>query len=330
MMIKFSVIAGCVLATALAAGAVWLMLAPGSQILSALAGIERHRAGLAPKMARIPGFGIAYLEGGAGETLLLVHGSSGDKDNWNRVARHLTPHLRVIALDLPGFGDSGKPDDADYGLRAQVGYIRAFAAQLGLTRFHLGGHSMGGRIAAMYAARHPEQVQSLWLLAPGGALSAAPSDLALMLARGEANPLFARSEADFARYLDILMAQPPALPGPARRAFAERAAARAELHERIFDGMQAENLPLENVIGARLATPARLVWGDRDRVWHISGAAILQQRMPQASLLALPGIGHVALMEAPEQVAKDYLAFLQGLRRTEAGQSSAVSSPSLT
>lgn len=329
-MIKFALIAGCVLAAALAAGAVWLMLAPGSQILAAVAGIERGRAGLAAKTARVRGRDIAYLEGGAGETLLLVHGSSGDKDNWNRMARHLTPHLRVLAVDLPGFGDSDRPENARYGLQDQVEHLRTFAAQRGLTRFHLGGHSMGGRIAAMYAARHPEQVQSLWLLAPGGVLSAAPSDLAQRLARGEANPLFARSEADFDRYLGILMARPPALPGPLKRAYAERAAARADLHEQIFDAMQAEDLPLENAIGAQLATPTRLVWGDRDRVWHITGAAILQRQMPLASLLALPGIGHVALMEAPEQVAKDYLAFLQGLRRTEAGPSSAVSSPSLT
>lgn len=320
-MIKFALIAGCILATAFAAGAAWVALAPGSQILAAVARLERHRAGLALKTTRVAGFGIAYLEGGAGDTLLLVHGSSGDKDNWNRMARHLTPHLRVIAVDLPGFGDSDKPDDAEYSLPAQIGYVRAFAAQLGLARFHLGGHSMGGRIAAMYAARYPEQVKSLWLLAPGGVLSAEASELAQTLARGEGNPLFARSEADFDRYLDVLMAKPPALPGPLKRAYAARAAARADLHERIFDIMQAEDLPLEDAIGAQLATPARLVWGDRDRVWHISGAAILQRGMPQASLLALPGLGHVALMEAPEQVAKDYLVFLQALRRTEGGPS---------
>ena len=314
-MIKLALIAGCGLILALGAGTLWAVLAPGARLLGLVAAVERGRAGLTPKTAHIPEFGIAYLEGGAGETLLLVHGSSGDKDNWNRVARHLTPHLRVVAVDLPGFGDSDKPDHADYGLQAQVGHIRAFAAQLDLTRFHLGGHSMGGRIAAMYAARYPEQVQSLWLLAPGGVLSSAASDLALGLARGEANPLFARSDADFDRYLAILVAQPPALPAPLKRAYAERAARRADLHERIFDVMQRENLPLEAAIGARLDIPTRLVWGDRDRVWHASGAAILQQHMPRASLLALPDIGHVPLMEAPQRVAEDYLAFLQTLPR---------------
>ena len=167
-MLKLAFLAGGLMAVA-AIAAAWLLMSPARTVALA-AKVERARASLAAKSLRIAGSEVAYLEGGAGEVLLLLHGSSGEKDNWNRVARHLTPHLRVIALDLPGFGGSHRPAKTAYGLWDQIAHIRAFAAALGLQRFHLGGHSFGGRLAAMYAARFPGQVRSLWVVAPGGGL----------------------------------------------------------------------------------------------------------------------------------------------------------------
>lgn len=316
-MLKLALLAGGMTAMAAAIAAAWLLASP-VRIAALVMTLERSRAGLTAKSVRIPGFEIAYLEGGTGEPLLLLHGSSGEKDNWNRVARHLTPHLRVIALDLPGFGDSDRPADGAYGLWDQVAHIRAFAAELGLRRFHLGGHSFGGRVAAMYAARHPEQVAGLWLLAPGGVLSAEPSVLSQQLSRGEANPLFLRSAADFDAYLQVVMAQPPVLPRPVKRGFAARAVARADLHREIFDAIRAKGPALDDVIAGAAQVPARLVWGGRDRVWHPSGAAILRHKLPLATSLLLPEIGHTPIFEAPQLVAEDFLAFLQGLPQQRA------------
>lgn len=313
-MLDFVLFAGGLAAFA-AIAAAWLLASP-ARLAALVVKLERSRAGLTAKTVRIPGFEIAYLDGGAGEVLLLLHGSSGEKDNWNRVARHLTPHLRVIALDLPGFGDSDRPADGAYGLWDQVAHIRAFAAALGLQRFHLGGNSFGGRLAAMYAARHPEQVASLWLLAPGGVLSAAPSELSQLLSRGAPNPLFIGNDAEFDAYLKIVMAQPPALPGPVKRGFAARTAARADLHRKIFDAIRVSGPALEDVAAAA-QVPTRIVWGERDRVWHPSGAVILQRRLPLSSLLLLPEIGHVPMIEAPQRVAEDYLAFLRALPRQQ-------------
>src|ERR1700741_552414 len=74
--------------------------------------LEQGRSGLHEARATIPGFEMPYLEGGSGEPLLLIHGFGADKNNFTRVARHLTPQFRVIAPDLPGFGAATRSDTA--------------------------------------------------------------------------------------------------------------------------------------------------------------------------------------------------------------------------
>src|SRR5450759_907549 len=69
----------------------------------------RKDAKLTIKSVNIPDFKIVYAEGGAGDTIIMLHGFGGNKDNWPRFAKFFTPNYRVIIPDLPGFGDSSKP-----------------------------------------------------------------------------------------------------------------------------------------------------------------------------------------------------------------------------
>lgn len=304
----------CLFAAPALVGAIWLF-APPAKLFRLVTVAERWRAGMAEKTVTLDGRRIAYLDGGRATDaapVLLVHGSSGDKDNWNRVARHLTPHRRVIAVDLPGFGDSDRLPHLDEGLQDQVDALGMIIAALGLERLHLGGNSLGARVVAVYAAQHPQQVLSLWLPGPGGVLSAMPSDLLRHLQRGDDNPLFIRQPESYEDYLRWLMAEPPAIPAPIRAAMAARAVAKADFHRSVFAAVSAETASLEQVMRSS-RIPTRIVWGDRDRIWHVSGADILTGHMARASALLLPGIGHLPMIEAPQAVATDYLAFLNTL-----------------
>lgn len=304
----------CSLAALALLGAALWFLAPTTVWRDLVTAFERQRAGLTAKTVLVVGQPVAYLEGGnTMDTVpvLLVHGSSGEKDNWNRVARRLTPRHRVIAIDLPGFGDSPRWSDHDVGLQGQVAALAAIADALGLEQFHIGGNSMGGRVAALYAAAHPQRVRSLWLPGPSGVLSAEPSDLQRHLLAGGDNPLFIRNIEAFDAYLHWLMASPPYIPAPLKRALAERALAKSDFHRSVFDAAAAETVSLEHGI-AGMTVPTRIVWGERDRIWHVSGAARLADHLPRASMLLLPG-GHLPMIEAPETVAADYLAFLSSL-----------------
>jgi pimeloyl-ACP methyl ester carboxylesterase len=274
---------------------------------------ERGAAGLKLKAVDVEGFHIVYLDGGHGEPLLLIHGFGADKDNWTRVARFLTPHYRVIALDLPGFGESSKPETAHYRIEDQVGYVHAFVQALGVQSPSLGGSSMGGFIAAEYAARYPDEVKSLWLVAPAGVATAQESELVQRLKAGGPNPLLARNTEEFDQIIHFVMADPPYIPGAIEKVLGARAAANHALHERIFKEIRDDSAPLEPQVKG-LTTPTRILWGDQDRALHVSGAQILAGLMPKASVTIMPGIGHLPMLEQPRESATDYSSFRATLK----------------
>ncbi|HYW57375.1 MAG TPA: alpha/beta fold hydrolase [Polaromonas sp.] len=280
--------------------------------------LQRSVSGLQLKQAQIPGFDIPYLEGGpaGGEALVLVHGIGADKDNFDRVAMHLTPQMRVISIDLPGFGDASKPADADYSIDKQVERLDQFLATLKIDRVHLGGSSMGGWIMASYAAAHPKKVSSLWLLDAAGVATAKPSGvLTAYTERGE-YLLFAKTPQDFDRILLTVMSKPPYLPGSVKQVVTERAITNYDLHTRIFRDMVASQKPvfLESRV-AGLLTPTLITWGEEDRATDVSGAKILHQLIPRSQLQILPGIGHLPHLEASSETAQAYLDFRKNLAR---------------
>jgi pimeloyl-ACP methyl ester carboxylesterase len=279
-----------------------------AQVADTLFTLDRKLSGLERKERVLPGGErIVYLEGGEGEPLLLLHGFRGNKDHFTRVARHLGGHYRIIAPDLLGFGESAHPADADYTPAAQARRMHAFLRQLGVDGAHLGGSSMGGQIALHYAALYPEQTRSLWLLAPNGVPGAQQSELARSIAAGGRNALMATNEEEFARLFDMVMADPPFMPGFVRNVIARESLPYQALHERIYAALNRSPAPVE------AKAPALVVWGAQDRVLDVSGAAALGRLLPQARVIVMPGLGHLPMLESERKVAEDYLAFRRSL-----------------
>jgi pimeloyl-ACP methyl ester carboxylesterase len=269
--------------------------------------IGRLRAGLARKEIELPG-GLRYvvLEGGQGEPLMLLHGFGATKDTFTQVARFLVPHYRVIVPDHIGFGESSKPAEADYAPPAQAERLRALAQALGLGKLHLGGNSMGGHIAMTYAALHPDEVGSLWLLDPSGVWSAPPSEMMRTIRATGRNPLVVRNEEEFTQLMALVMAQPPPIPGFMLKTFTRARVRNAALEDRIVLQLRAD--PLEARVKG-LATPALIVWGERDRVLSVQSAEILHGLLPRSQVRIMAGIGHSPMLERPRQAAEDYLRF---------------------
>ena len=114
------------------------------------------------------GVEIVYLDEGAGDPIVLVHGFASNKEvNWVQpgwVSTLMRDNRRVIALDNRGHGESTKLyDPADYHTDLMAGDAAALIAHLGLERADVMGYSLGARICAVLAARHPGCVRSLIL-----------------------------------------------------------------------------------------------------------------------------------------------------------------------
>jgi len=288
----------------------WMNFAPKKQVAETIIQFQRNRAGLKAKTIEIPGFRVAYLEGGFGDPLVLLHGSGEDKDNWTQVSKYLTKHYRVIVPDLPGFGESDKPTERCYAAQEQAENVKAFTRALGLKSVHIGGHSLGGKISAIYAAQNPSEVKSLWLLAPAGVYSSQPSEMQQLVNQGFRIPISGRTLKVFDQLLAMVMTNPPYIPRPVKEVLLERAILDYELHNKIYQEIYQEAFALEG-IADDVTMPTRIVWGDRDRILHYSGAEILDNLLPESSVLILEGIGHAPMIEEPRRVAEDYTAFIQ-------------------
>lgn len=276
--------------------------------------IERQRAGLSTKEIQVDGLTIRYYEGGPadGETLLMLHGFGANRDNWLRFSRHLTGRYHVIAPDLPGFGESSKPD-ASYDVASQAERVHALAKALGVQKLHLIGNSMGGHIAALYAARHPEQVLSLALLDNAGVSSPTKSEMFQRIERGEPNPLVVRKPEDFDALMHFVFVTPPELPESLKRHFAEQSMANRAHYDQIFAQLRAQYVPLEPEL-PKIQAPTLLLWGDQDRVLDVSSIEVMKPLLKQPSVVIMKDCGHVPMLERPEETAQHYQAFLDANR----------------
>lgn len=300
------------LVTLLAAMAATLYYSPAALMATARF-VECQLAGLSTRSTTVGDLDIAYYEGGpaSGETLVMVHGFGANKDNWLRMARHFTDRYHVIALDLPGFGDSSRPSGS-YDVGTQAERLASFIATLGSGKVHLVGNSMGGHIVALYAARYPQQVRSLALFDNAGITAPHKSELYERLERGAPNPLIVASVADYDRLMDFVFVEPPAMPGSLKRYLAEQSMANREHYGQVFQHLVERYVPLEPEL-PKITAPVLLLWGDRDRVLDVSSIEVMKPLLNKPSVVVMKDCGHVPMIERPAETAAHYQAFLDSL-----------------
>ncbi len=272
---------------------------------------QREKSGLSEKSMIVGDHKIVYLEGGKGEAVILLHGFGDMKDSWVPFARKLTPHYRVIIPDLPGFGDSTKKMDGRYDISTQVARLHLFASQLGVTRFHVAGNSMGGTIAGIYAADHPDIVLSLGLLDAGGVIDREQSAMTAEFNKG-VNPLLVKKPEDFDRLLAFMFVTPPSIPESVKKVVAQKAVESHDFNLKVFNELNLGNM-LE-VRFSDIKSPTLVMWGDTDRVFPVSSARVIESGIKGAKLLIIKNCGHLPMVEKPEESSGAYLDFIRSLR----------------
>jgi pimeloyl-ACP methyl ester carboxylesterase len=116
-----------------------------------------------PKVA-VSGATVTYDERGKGDPFILLHGWNSSRKQWQLNLKSFATRFRVIAPDLPGFGESEENDAFAYTREGMASFLEAFRRALRLPPFHLLGHSMGGCIAILYTAQFPDMVKRLILV----------------------------------------------------------------------------------------------------------------------------------------------------------------------
>lgn len=266
----------------------------------------------------VEGCEIAFGELGQGSPLVMLHGLGDSHRTFRRIAPALARHHRVIMLDLPGHGLSGRPADASYDARWYARVVASFMERVGAPRAAICGHSLGGGIALTMLEQHAERVERLALIAPGGlgrevswwlragALPLARTLFGSLVARQLATRFavrwgparFARPEPEeLARYAEIA-----ALPGTAL-ALHRTITACLDLH-----GQRTSFWDAAHTLTA--LPPIAVLWGEADTVVPFAHAARASSRLLDAKVHAYPSCGHFPHLDEPERVARDLSAFL--------------------
>jgi len=144
-----------------------------------------------------------------GVPLLLLHGFGNDAHIWDDFAPSVAPHYRVLALDHRGHGDSAWDPERRYEHEAMVEDVERVTSELGIDRLVVVGHSLGGRIATLFAGRHPERMAGLVIVDVGPEVDARGKLRIRMDVESRPTPVYA-SAAEYAR--DLSLAYPAARP----------------------------------------------------------------------------------------------------------------------
>lgn len=260
-------------------------------------------SGPAPQKVELDGRVLRYFERGeGGEPLLLIHGFGGDLNNWLFNHEALAAGRRVIALDLPGHGESGKAL-AHGGLDELSGALLALLDHLDIERAHLAGHSMGGAVALNTARLAPRRVRSLSLLASAG-LGAQINGGYLQGFVDAANRNALKPQL-VQLFSDPTLVTRQMLEDMLRFKRLEGVdTALRQLAGKLFaDGRQ--QIDLRGVLDAG-EHPALVIWGEADAIIPASHAEGLA-----AEVHVLPGQAHMLQMEAAEAVNALLLDFLE-------------------
>jgi len=159
-----------------------------------------------PCPLRVPGadgLDLHLLEWSSdGVPLLLLHGFGNDAHIWDDFAPVVAPYYRTLALDHRGHGDSAWDAELRYDLDSMVGDVEAVTASLGIDRLVLVGHSLGGRVATLFAGRHPERMAGLVLVDIGPEVDARGVTRIRMETASSVEPVFDTEEA-YAKLLSL-------------------------------------------------------------------------------------------------------------------------------
>ena len=248
-----------------------------------------------------------------GPALVLVHGSNASLHTWEPWVSLLADDFRIVTLDLPGHGLTGRVPGDDYTIANMVETVAAVTSELGIAKFHLAGNSMGGNVSWRFAIKYPERVDRLILVDASG-----------YPRKGDASGIFKLIQTPVFGHMIKVVGDADIIRQNLHSAMA--------VHDVITDEMVQRYHELALREGSRTATHIRLnrprsneqyiekikslphktliLWGQKDTWTPLEWAHRFDEDIPDSTLKIYLGVGHIPMEEVAEASAEDVRVFL--------------------
>ncbi len=275
--------------------------------------LEARYATPASRFAEIDGARVHYRDEGEGPAVVLIHANFASLIGWDPWVEALKDRYRVVRFDMTSHGLSGADPTGDYSLPRTVSLMERLLESLEVERSAIVGTSLGGTVAMHYTVRNPERVAGLVLISPG---SLEPN------VRGRQAPPRMSPATAVVRWIT-----PRAMPEfMLKTGFGDPSKVTDELVDRWhnlwrLEGQRTAQLErlrqyisgdIEELIG-QVRAPVLIQWGEANPQVHVELAGELARLLansPSVETIIYPGVGHMAIQEAPLETATDAGAWL--------------------
>lgn len=262
-----------------------------------------------------------WQAGTSGSAVILLHGIGCSVLEWRHNIAALAQKHRVFALDLLGFGLTGKPANADYSIRGHAQFVLDFMASQGIAQAHLVGNSLGGRVALECALVAPARVASMVLVDAAGVdrethitmrLAAAPvlGELFTRPSRFGLRMLWKSAFYNPAFVTDALVED--------KFNFASQPGAQAAFLKTLrsflaFGGFPADQVAALQAAMPSIQAPALVVWGKQDNLLPVKQADVLKRLLPKVEVKLYNHCGHAPMVECAQEFNGDVLRYWAAL-----------------
>jgi pimeloyl-ACP methyl ester carboxylesterase len=253
---------------------------------------------------------IHYRDEGTGDAIVLVHGTGASLHTWNAWAQELSQTHRVIRLDLPAYGLTGKDPKKRYSSKDYVDLIDAFLKELDVNQFHLAGNSLGGLVSWLYASYHPDKVQKLILIDPSG-FPSKKSPMVISLAKTPGINMLIRyvtPKAFIKKNLKEVYYNPDLISTQILDRYYELTLAPGN-RTAFIDRAKIEREDYTDRLGL-ITNPTLILWGAEDAWIPLKNAYRFEEKIATSTVVVMKETGHLPMEEKPAKSLAITLDFL--------------------
>ncbi len=266
------------------------------------------------KFVEIDGMQVHYRIEGEGEPLVLIHGTGAMLQTWDDWVSLLSPHYKIILMDIPAFGLTGPRPDGVYSDSMYVNFVEQFVKKVGVDSFSLGGNSLGGLIAWKYAAAYPQKVKKLILVDPAGfhEVNDKGGSFIFKLARNYPNLTDLVSKIGTHYFVEKTLrevyADDSKITEQRKKMFAELNRRAGNRHAFVERARYAHTCSEDDL--KPITSPTLIMWGKEDVLIDVREAEHFKM-IANSTFVFYDKVGHCPQEELPERSAADVMRFLQ-------------------